>query len=107
MADREPTPTGDPLIEQAERERAEKSVSDDAAARAANLLDIRRIIGLLLGVYGVILVVLGLGASDADIDKAAGINLNLWTGVALLVCAALFVAWALIRPLARELADGA
>jgi drug/metabolite transporter (DMT)-like permease len=95
----------DPYIEQAEK--AEQEVSGDEAARAANRLDIRRFIGLLLGIYGVILVLLGVGASDAEIEKAAGINLNLWTGVALLVVAALFFAWALIRPLSRELGDGA
>jgi drug/metabolite transporter (DMT)-like permease len=95
----------DPYIEQAEK--AEQEVSGDEAARAANRLDIRRFIGLLLGIYGVILTVLGIGASDADIDKAAGINLNLWTGVALLVAAALFFTWALIRPLSRELGGGA
>jgi drug/metabolite transporter (DMT)-like permease len=95
----------DPHIEQAEK--AEQEVSGEEAARAANRLDIRRFIGLLLGIYGVILTVLGIGASDADIDKAAGINLNLWTGVALLVAAALFFTWALIRPLSRELGDGA
>jgi drug/metabolite transporter (DMT)-like permease len=95
----------DPYIEQAEK--AEQEVSGDEAARAANRLDIRRFIGLLLGIYGLILVVLGVGASDAEIDKAAGINLNLWTGVALLVAAALFFTWALIRPLSRELGGGA
>jgi drug/metabolite transporter (DMT)-like permease len=95
----------DPHSEQAGQ--AGQEISGDEAARAANLLDIRRIIGLLLAIYGLILLVLGIGASDADIDKAAGINLNLWTGVALLVAAALFFVWALIRPLSRELGDGA
>lgn len=98
------TPTGDPHIEQAEREKAE-AISGAAAERAANLLDIRRIIGGLLGIYGVILLVLGLGASDAEIDKAAGVNLNLWTGIALVAVAAFFIAWALARPLGRELVD--
>ena len=50
-----------------------------------------------------ILVILGLGASDAEIDKAAGWNLNLRTGVAMLVVAAIFVTWALTRPLSDEL----
>jgi drug/metabolite transporter (DMT)-like permease len=95
----------DPHIEQAEE--AKDSASDVDADRAANLLDIRRIIGGLLGIYGVILLVLGLGASDAEIRKAADINVNLWTGVGLLVVAALFIAWALIRPLSRELEDAA
>ena len=75
------------------------------ARRAANLFDLRRIIGGLFAIYGVILVILGLGASDAEIDKAAGWNLNLWTGVAMLVVAAIFLAWALTRPLPDQLDD--
>ena len=77
----------------------------ERARRAANLFDLRRIIGGLFAVYGVILVVLGLGASDAEIDKAAGWNLNLWVGVAMLVTAAIFLAWAFARPLGEEIVD--
>jgi hypothetical protein len=76
------------------------------ARRAANLFDLRRIIGGLFAVYGVILVILGLGASDAEIDKAAGWNLNLWVGLAMLVVAAIFLLWAFTRPLGDELAAG-
>jgi hypothetical protein len=99
MAQDHTSPTGDPHIEAAERKKAENGVDAD---RAADLFDIRRIIGGLLGIYGVILLVAGITASDADIDKAAGLNVNLWTGVALLAVAAIFVAWALLRPLSRE-----
>ena len=49
------------------------------------------------------LLVLGIGASDADIDKAAGVNVNLWMGVALLAVGAIFIAWALARPVGAEL----
>jgi protein-S-isoprenylcysteine O-methyltransferase Ste14 len=73
--------------------------------RAANLFDIRRIIGGLFVLYGVILVVMGLGASEADKRRADGINVNLSVGIALLVIAALFIAWALWRPLGRELQE--
>jgi uncharacterized membrane protein YqjE len=75
------------------------------ARRAANLFDLRRIIGGLFAIYGVILVILGLGAADAEIDKAAGWNLNLWVGIAMLVVAAIFVTWALTRPLSDELEE--
>ena len=62
--------------------------------------DIRLIIALLTGVYGVILTVLGLFVtSDAEIDKSAGVNINLWAGLALLVVALLFALWARVRPL--------
>jgi hypothetical protein len=68
-----------------------------------NLFDLRRIIGGLFIVYGVVLFVLGLVASDEDIDKAAGWNVNLWTGVGMLVFGALMMAWAFTRPLSEEL----
>ncbi|WP_033288468.1 hypothetical protein [Amycolatopsis jejuensis] len=68
--------------------------------RKAGAFDIRLIIALLLGVYGVILTVMGAGfTSDADRDKAAGVNINLWSGIGLLVVTALFVLWAVLRPL--------
>jgi hypothetical protein len=62
--------------------------------------DIRLIIALLTGVYGVILTVLGLFVTSGDeIDKSAGVNINLWTGLALLVVSLLFILWARLRPL--------
>jgi uncharacterized membrane protein len=69
------------------------------------LLDIRRIIGGLLGVYGLILLIAGIVGSDADKNKAAGVNINLWAGLVLLVMAALFLVWAFTRPLTEELEE--
>jgi hypothetical protein len=48
---------------------------------------------------------MGFGASDEDIARAHGINVNLSVGIALLIIAACFIAWALWRPLGRELED--
>ena len=84
---------------------AERAEEESRAARAANLFDVRRFIGGLFVLYGLILFVLGIGASDADVDKAAGVNINLWTGLAMLIVGALFLAWAFARPLGEELAD--
>ena len=96
------TYTGDALIDQAEEAEGETGGREE---RAANLFDIRRIIGGLFLLYGVVLFILGLGASDADVRRAAGINVNLWVGISLLVTAAFFITWALMRPLGRELAE--
>jgi len=93
--------TDDKLISEAEQ--AERDAHRDA--RAANLFDVRRFIGALFLIYGLILLVLGLGASDADVDKAAGVNANLWTGLAMLIVAALFLAWAFTRPLGEQLEE--
>ena len=49
-------------------------------AQAANLFDLRRIIGGVFVVYGLLLTVLGLFDSQEEIDKAAGVNINLWAG---------------------------
>ena len=77
-------------------------VDAETAARAANRFDIRRIIGGLFLLYGAILVVVGVVGSDAVKNKAAGINVNLWTGLAMLVFGALMVTWALTRPVVPE-----
>jgi drug/metabolite transporter (DMT)-like permease len=71
----------------------------------STLLDIRRIIAGLLGLYGVILLVAGIVGSSAEKNKAAGVNINLWAGIALLLLAAFFAAWAIMRPLSEELKD--
>ena len=73
-----------------------------AAARAANRFDIRRIIGGVFTVYGILLVILGLFGAHHIKVKASGININLWTGLAMLVVAALMIAWALLRPVLPE-----
>ncbi|MFJ4281771.1 hypothetical protein [Streptomyces massasporeus] len=70
------------------------------SATAARLFDIRRIIGGLFVVYGVIVTLAGLTASDADIDKAAGVNINLWTGLGMLLLGVFFLAWLKLRPAA-------
>ena len=59
------------------------SEQDDRSA-AARLFDIRRIIGGLFVLYGVILFVAGLvDGADAK-EQAADIDINVWTGLAML-----------------------
>jgi hypothetical protein len=84
---------------------AERAEQEARAARAADLFDVRRFIGGLFLLYGLILFILGIGASDSEVQKAAGVNINLWTGLAMLVVGAIFLAWAFVRPLGQELAD--
>src|SRR3954447_6937803 len=75
------------------------------AERAANLFDLRRIIGGVFTVWGVLLTVLGLTESDAEIQKAAGININLYAGLGMLVFGLCMLAWAFTRPLGEELRE--
>jgi hypothetical protein len=85
----------------------ENTTTSERDLRAANLFDIRRIMGGLFLFYGIVLTVLGLGASDEDLKRADGVNLNLLVGIVLLVMALSFIAWALWRPLGRELEKAA
>lgn len=63
------------------------------------LFDIRTIVGALLGCYGVVLVVTALvGQSAADRARTGGWNINLWAGIGMLVAAAAFLAWVVLRP---------
>jgi drug/metabolite transporter (DMT)-like permease len=73
----------------------------------STLLDIRRIIAGLLGVYGVILLVAGIVGSTESKNKAAGVNINLWAGIVLLLMATFFLVWALTRPLSEEMDEAA
>jgi hypothetical protein len=74
-------------------------------AQAANLFDLRRIIGGLFVLYGVVLTIVGLGDSDAEIEKAAGVHINLWAGLGMLALGLAFIAWALLRPLGRQMQE--
>jgi len=69
-------------------------LSEQDVERATNLLDIRRIIGTLLGIYGVLLLGAGLFGSSADKNKASGVNINLWVAFVLLAACGVFWLWA-------------
>jgi drug/metabolite transporter (DMT)-like permease len=69
------------------------------SSHKAGLFDIRSIIGLLLGIYGVILVITSFFTSDEQLAKADGVDVNLWTGLGLVVAAIVFIAWARLRPI--------
>lgn len=75
--------------------------------RRAGAFDIRLVISLLTGVYGVVLTIMGVAFTDqADLDKAAGVNINLWAGIGMVVFTALFVLWAVLRPIRVPVSDG-
>lgn len=70
------------------------------------MFDIRLVVALLLGVYGLVLTILGVGfTTDEEIAKSAGVNINLWAGLGMLLVAALFLVWVRLRPLEVPKAD--
>lgn len=75
-------------------------MADESARTHRAALDIRLIVALLIGVYGLVLTVIGLAFTpEGQIEKAAGVNINLWAGIGMLIFAALFVLWTVLRPI--------
>jgi hypothetical protein len=85
------------------REEIQRTEEAELDAHTANLFDIRRVIGGLFLLYGAILIVVGATASDADLAKASGINVNLWTGIGMAIFGGLMLAWAMLHPVGADL----
>jgi hypothetical protein len=85
-----------------DREDLQEEEYNAEHSSASKLFDLRYLIGGLLGIYGVVLIIVGLTDSQAEVDKAAGIRINLWMGLGMLVLGLLFLLWARTRPLKIE-----
>ncbi len=79
--------------------RHEVEELEQKSATAARLFDVRRIIGGLFVIYAIIVLIAGFTASEADVKKASGININIWTGWCMLAVGLLFLLWMKLRPL--------
>ena len=69
--------------------------------QTAGAFDIRNVIGGLIGLYGVILTLMGL-FGDEEGDKTGDVNANLWAGLVMLVFGISFLLWARLRPVVVE-----
>jgi hypothetical protein len=89
---------------------SEAHMSNSASApekKAAGAFDVRNIIGALVGVYGVVLLVMGLiGPSKDDLAKTDGFNANLWVGLGMLLVGIGFIVWSRVRPIVVEVHHG-
>jgi hypothetical protein len=79
-----------------------ESESEVTKSAASKLFDIRLLIGGLFVVYGVLLTVDGFFTSDKERAKAAGLNMNLWLGIGMLVLGLLFLLWRMLNPIVIE-----
>lgn len=66
--------------------------------RLAKMFDIRSFVGVLFVIFGILVLIPGFGASQADLDKAAGINLALWVGLLMLALGIVFLGWLIAKP---------
>ena len=75
-----------------------QSAEEERQSAAARLFDVRRVIGGLFVVYGLIVTTIGLFDSEADLEKAQGVRINLWAGLSMLALGLLFLLWQWLRP---------
>ena len=73
-------------------------MSGAAKSAASKLFDIRLLIGGLFVVYGVMLTIASFVVGPAQIAKAAGINMNRWLGIGMLIVGLLFLLWRRLSP---------
>jgi hypothetical protein len=73
-------------------------MTEEKRSAAARLFDVRRVIGGLFVVYGVLVSAAGLFDSSEEIDKAQGVRINLWAGLGMLALGVLFLLWQWLRP---------
>ena len=65
----------------------------------AGAYDVRIFIAGLIGFYGIVLVVMGIFADNADDKSKTGdVNANLWAGLVMVVVAIVFAVWTRLRP---------
>ena len=72
---------------------------EEVHSSASALFDLRTVIALLFGVFGVLLVIIAItDTPQEELDKSGGLHMNLWSGIVMLVVAAGFFAWMRLRP---------
>jgi hypothetical protein len=76
------------------------SGNESGTKHAAGAFDVRNVIAALIGFYGVVLVIVGIVDNSAEaLEKAGGVNANLWVGIAMIVFAGSFALWSRLRPI--------
>ncbi|WIB76566.1 hypothetical protein DEJ28_13005 [Curtobacterium sp. MCPF17_002] len=73
-----------------------------ALVRSTRRLDLRRILGGLFVLYGVITTIVGIVNWNTDPEKTGGIHINLWVGLSMLVGGLLFFLWDRLGPVPAE-----
>jgi hypothetical protein len=67
--------------------------------KAPRPFDIRIVIGGLFVFYGVVVLIAGIVDGEAAKQKAGGIDINVWTGLGMLLLGTFFLVWMRLNPL--------
>jgi hypothetical protein len=74
----------------------------DKLVQSTRRYDLRRILGALFLVYGIITTVIGILNFSSDVHRTEGIAINLWAGLSMLVLGALFILWDRFAPVSAD-----
>ena len=77
---------------------AQDSNESSGQAHRAGAFDVRNFIAMLIGIFGVVLVLTSFFDGEAELAKSDGVRVNLWAGLGMVVVALVFFAWARLRP---------
>ncbi|MDI6101553.1 hypothetical protein QLQ12_23315 [Actinoplanes sp. NEAU-A12] len=69
-----------------------------AERKLARLFDVRRVIGGLFVVYGLIVTLIGVFDGPSELEKAQGVRINLWMGLGMLALGLLMLLWLRLNP---------
>jgi len=83
---------------------SDKATMDDPVSSArggssSKLFDLRSLVAVVLGLYGLMLLVTGFFDSAATLTKAGGLQVNLYFGIILVLTSMFFVVWRMIAPI--------
>lgn len=72
----------------------------EAHVESAGAFDIRTFIGTLIGLFGLLVLAMGIfDFTDAESAKTGGINANLWAGIVMVIVGVAFIVWARVKPI--------
>jgi hypothetical protein len=72
--------------------------TESAESAASRLFDIRRVIGGLFTLYGVLVLGAGLFDGSNAKEKASGVDINIWTGIGMLLLGLGMLLWMRLSP---------
>jgi len=77
-----------------------------AKKHTAGAYDVRTVIAGLIGLYGIVLTIMGLVSDNADDRAKTGDwNANLWSGIVMILVALAFAIWLKVRPVVVDPAE--
>jgi hypothetical protein len=88
-----------------EKAAGNTTLSDEekrAYVRSTRRYDLRNLLGALFVLYGVIVTILGIVNRTADNKQTGGIDINLWSGLSMLVLGVLFFLWQRWAPVPED-----